>query len=35
MKIKAITDKPQNLINAIEKAFNDDELKSWEKVPND
>lgn len=34
MKIKAITEKPQNLINAIEKAFNNDELKSWEKVPN-
>lgn len=34
MKIDAITDNPQGLINAIDKAFKNDELKTWEKLYN-
>lgn len=32
MQIKAITDKPQQLITAIEKAIKDGDLKTWKKI---
>jgi len=32
MKIKAVTDKPQSLINAINKAMKDEDLKTWKKL---
>jgi len=35
MRIKAVTDKPQSLINAINKAIKDEELKTWKIVLND
>ena len=35
MKINAITDKPQQLITAIENAFRNDILKTWKTVLND
>ena len=34
MKINVMTDKPQVLINAIEKAIKDGNLKTWDKVVN-
>ena len=34
MKIDAITNNPQGLINAIDFAFKKDELKTWEKKLN-
>lgn len=35
MKIDALTDSPQQLIDAINKAIKDDELKTWARVEND
>lgn len=34
MKIDAITNNPQSLIDAINKAIKDGDLKTWEKVEN-
>lgn len=34
MKIEALTDKPQDLVNAINKMMEDDELLTWKKVAN-
>lgn len=34
MKINALTDKPQSLINAINKAMKDEDLKTWKIVLN-
>ena len=35
MKIVAFTDKPQQLVNAIDKAIKDEVLKTWGKSSND
>jgi hypothetical protein len=35
MEINALTDSPQSLINAINKAINDKSLKTWEVKKND
>ena len=35
MKIEAMTDSPQLLVNAINKAIKDGDLKTWKKLVND
>ena len=34
MRIEAMTDSPQLLLNAINKAIKDDDLKTWKKLVN-